>query len=143
MVVFPETTLQRSKNDISFFFFPFLLNIYSNTKHVFFFLPKLPLFRYGAQRRRELPPSPDTAISIHSFPRHSAINGSGDAKTVRRHFPARLGIPLAGEKQILLPARATFVAAGSGERGAGGDGEGGHLLRREVALEAVEREREI
>lgn len=87
-----------------------------------FFLPKLPLLRNGTQCRGELPPPSDTALSVHSFPRHAVINRSGDVKTVRRHFPARLGIPLAGEKQILLPARATFVAGAPGERGAGDDG---------------------
>lgn len=92
------------------------------------------MFRYGTQRSRELAHTP-TSNFTPSFPRHVIITD----RTFRRNFPARLRIYIAGgEKHNLLPAGAAF-----GERGGGDDGESGHLLRREVTLEAAQREREV
>lgn len=119
------------------FFFLIYTTIQKSPAKTFFFFPKLPLLRYGTQRSRELAPTPTSNFTL-PFTRHVMIkNRRGSGATVRRDSPGRLGIPVSGgEKHNLSPAA-------FGERGGGDDSEGRHLLRREVALEAGQREREV
>lgn len=92
------------------------------------------LFRYRAQLRREFPRSP-AAVTTSSGNYRPIIPGGGlgafiDGKI--EGFPAT--------PAFLVAARA---AAALGQRGASFDGQCGHFLGLEAALQAAQRQREV
>lgn len=87
--------------------------------------PLLPLLRYCTQLRRKPPPPPPPAISIAtSFNHHTRL--------LYHH-----------RRRKRLPAAAAAFLAALHQRGAGFDGQCGHLLRLEPASQPTQREREV